>query len=65
MRQRYRRGLIDGSLLDKLRELRKHPTEAERKLWYYLRRRNLGYRFQRSYTIEGFIPTAAVMSAAW
>ena len=33
----------------------KASTEAEAKLWYYLRRRNLGYRFQRSYTIEGFI----------
>ena len=55
MRKRYRRGLIDGSLLVKMRELRKHPTEAEAKLWYHLRRRNLGYRFQRSYTIEGFI----------
>jgi very-short-patch-repair endonuclease len=55
MRKRYRRGLIDGSLLVKMRELRKNPTEAERKLWYHLRRRNLGYRFQRSHTIEGFI----------
>jgi very-short-patch-repair endonuclease len=54
MRKRYRRGRIDGSLLVKMRELRKHPTEAEAKLWYHLRRRNLGYRFQRSYTIEGF-----------
>ena len=55
MRKRYRRGLIDGSLLVKMRELRKNPTEAERKLWYHLRRRSLGYRFQHSYTIEGFI----------
>ena len=55
MRKRYRRGLIDGSLLVKMRELRKHPTEAEAKLWYHLRRRNLGYGFQRSYTIECFI----------
>ena len=55
MRKRYRRGLIDGSLLVKMRELRKHPTQAEQTLWYHLRRRNLGYRFQRSYTIEGFI----------
>jgi very-short-patch-repair endonuclease len=55
MRKRYRRGLIDGSLLVKMRELRKHPTQAEARLWYHLRRRNLGYRFQRSYTVEGFI----------
>ncbi len=63
MRKRYRRGLIDGSLLVKMRELRKNPTDAEGKLWYHLRRRNpsassgqaLGYRFQRSYTIEGFV----------
>ena len=33
MRKRYRRGLIDGSLLVKMRELRKHPTQAEAKLW--------------------------------
>ena len=32
MRKRYRRGLIDGSLLVKMRELRKHPTEAGAKL---------------------------------
>jgi len=31
MRKRDRRGLIDGSLLVKMRELRKNPTEAERK----------------------------------
>jgi very-short-patch-repair endonuclease len=55
MRKSYRRRLIDGSLLVKMRELRKNPTEAERKLWYHLRQRSLGYRFQRSYTIEGFI----------
>ena len=55
MRKRYRRGLIDSSLLVKMRGLRKNPTDAEQKLWYHLRRRNLGYRFQRSYTIEGFI----------
>jgi very-short-patch-repair endonuclease len=55
MRNRYRCGLIDCWLLVKMRELLKHPTEAEAKLWYYLRRRNPGYRLQRSYTIEGFI----------
>jgi len=55
MRKRYRGGLIDSSLLVKMRELRKDPTEAEGKLCYHLRRRNLGDRFQRSYTIEGFI----------
>ncbi len=38
-----------------MRQLRKDPTEAERKLCYHLRRRNLGYRCQRCYTIEGFI----------
>jgi hypothetical protein len=44
MRKRYRRGLIDGSLLVKMRELRKHPTEAEERLWHHLRSLNLGYR---------------------
>jgi hypothetical protein len=64
MRKRYRRGLIDGSLLVKMRELRKHPTQAEARLWYHLRRRNLGYRFQRSYRSKALSPTSALMSAA-
>ena len=55
MRKRYRRGLIDGSLLVKMRALPRNPTEAERQLWYHLRRRNLGYLFHRQYTIEGYI----------
>ena len=43
MRKRYRRGLIDGALLARCASCRKDPTDAELKLWYHLRRRNLGY----------------------
>ena len=37
---------------DRARELRKAPTEAERLLWKYLRRRQLnGHRFRRQHPI--------------
>ena len=41
---------------DRARELRKTPTEAERLLWKYLRRRQLiGHRFRRQYPIGSYI----------
>src|SRR3972149_4083951 len=38
------------------RELRKNPTEAERKLWKYLRLRQLGgYKFRRQQPLGSYI----------
>lgn len=43
-----------GVLNDKSRDLRKHATEAERKLWRYLCRRQLeGYKFRRQHPMGG------------
>ena len=40
----------------KARELRKNPTEAERKLWKYLRLRQLGgYKFRRQAPLGSYI----------
>ncbi len=38
------------------RELRNNPTDAERRLWYALRNRQLhGFKFTRQYSIGNFI----------
>ena len=37
------------------RKLRKNMTEAELKLWYYLRNRQLGVKFRRQCPIEDYI----------
>lgn len=37
------------------RLLRKQPISAEKKLWYRLRKRQLGYRFNRQYGIGNFV----------
>lgn len=37
----------DMNLAPQARALRKNMTDAERKLWWALRRKNLGYRFRR------------------
>src|SRR3989304_10565616 len=40
----------------KARELRKNPTEVERKLWKYLRLRQLGgYKFRRQQPVGSYI----------
>ncbi len=36
-------------------ELRKNATEAEEKLWNYLRNSKLGYKFRRQHSIGGYI----------
>ena len=46
MQTRFRKGLTNGTLLSCSREMRRKPTEAERTLWYRLRRANLGVRFR-------------------
>lgn len=41
---------------DYARTLRKNMTEAENRMWYYLRNRRLGgYKFVRQYTIGNYI----------
>ena len=56
MRNRFSDGLMHGTLLKRSRQLRREPTEAESRLWCYLRLKNLdGARFRRQHTIEGFI----------
>ena len=44
--------------------LRNNPTDAERRLWYYLRRRNLRrFKFRRQHPIAGFIADFASIDA--
>jgi very-short-patch-repair endonuclease len=43
-------------LLNFARDMRKHPTDAEAKLWSILRGRTLaGFKFRRQYQIAGYI----------
>jgi very-short-patch-repair endonuclease len=46
------------------RELRLNATDAERRLWYRLRRRQVsGYRFRRQVPIRGYIADFACIEA--
>lgn len=37
-------------------ENRSNPTEAEKRLWYFLRKRNVGgYKFRRQHVIDNYI----------
>lgn len=38
------------------RKLRNNPTEAEKRLWYYLRKNNLGVKFRRQHPIGSCFP---------
>lgn len=40
---------------DARRHLRNNPTPQEKKLWYYLKGHNLGYKFQRQHSIGFYI----------
>ncbi|WP_300433945.1 leucine--tRNA ligase [Christiangramia sp.] len=42
-------------LLEKARENRNNPTDAEKLLWNNLRNRNLGYKFRQQHLIDHFI----------
>lgn len=44
-----------GQLKEYARENRKHPTEAESRLWEYLKGRNLQRSFLRQYIIDCYI----------
>jgi 2-C-methyl-D-erythritol 2,4-cyclodiphosphate synthase len=43
-------------LLDKAREMRKNPTEAESVLWNYLSDNKMGTHFRRQHPVYGYIP---------
>ncbi|OFY88984.1 MAG: tRNA (adenosine(37)-N6)-threonylcarbamoyltransferase complex dimerization subunit type 1 TsaB [Bacteroidetes bacterium RIFCSPLOWO2_12_FULL_31_6] len=43
-------------LLEKAKEHRKKPTEAEMVLWKFLRTKQLGYKFRRQHPVDRFIP---------
>ena len=49
-------------LLEKARWNRQHPTDAERKLWFYLRDGQLGARFRRQHPVHGYIPDFICLS---
>ncbi|PRX52237.1 leucine--tRNA ligase [Salegentibacter salegens] len=42
-------------LLEKARENRNNPTDAEKALWNYLRNKNLGFKFRQQHLIDDFI----------
>jgi very-short-patch-repair endonuclease/tetratricopeptide (TPR) repeat protein len=44
-----------GLLIQKAKEMRHEPTEAENKLWDRLRNRKTGYKIRRQHIIQGFI----------
>lgn len=50
------RGKIDDAQLRQYaRDLRKKSTDAERRLWYFLRANRLGFKFKRQVPIKRFI----------
>jgi very-short-patch-repair endonuclease len=56
MRSRYRRGLLEGVIRQRAREMRTNPASAEKLLWSKLRRRNIGSaKFRRQHPLYGCI----------
>jgi very-short-patch-repair endonuclease len=46
----------DWHLIERAREMRREPTEPEKRLWRHLSNRQLGgYKFRRQATIEPYI----------
>ena len=45
----------DNTIFHNARELRNHPTEAERILWMHLRSRPQGYKFRRQHPVANYI----------
>lgn len=48
-------GMEKSLMRQRARDLRKGSTDAEQRLWYYLRAHRLGYKFKRQVPISGFI----------
>jgi|SRR3989344_6020230 len=42
-------------LKNRRRQLRNNPTKAEKILWSIIRNRNLGIKFTRQYSVDGFV----------
>jgi very-short-patch-repair endonuclease len=55
MRSRYKGGLLEGIARDHARQMRANQTNAERLLWFRLRRKNINARFRRQHLLYGFI----------
>ncbi|MDT0649230.1 leucine--tRNA ligase [Autumnicola edwardsiae] len=58
--EKARRGYMTGGnnahlLLEKARENRNSPTDAEKILWNHLRNKSLGYKFRQQHLIDDFI----------
>ncbi|MFC4820104.1 endonuclease domain-containing protein [Dokdonella ginsengisoli] len=52
------------SRIENARALRRRATDAEQKLWYFLRNRRLsGYRFRRQVPLGGYVADFACMQA--
>ena len=49
-------------LLEKAREMRRNPTEAESALWHYLSGNKMGVHFRRQHPICGYIPDFVCVS---
>jgi very-short-patch-repair endonuclease len=45
----------DRKTIARARELRSNPTDAERRLWHFLRNNHLGCRFRRQHPIGPYI----------
>lgn len=45
------------------RTLRRNMTDAERRLWHYLRQRPYGFKFRRQQPVEGYIADFACHAA--
>jgi very-short-patch-repair endonuclease len=62
MQTRFRKAMLNGTLLSRARQMRSQPTDSERKLWERLRRDSLGVKFKRQYAVGGYIVISAVLS---
>ncbi len=55
-RERVGERVLDKPLLKRYaRELRTNSTDAEKRLWYYLRANRMGFKFKRQVPIGSFI----------
>ena len=51
----FRRGDAWDKTLEHSRTLRTNPTEVEKKLWYHLRKKQMGVKFRRQYQVTPYI----------
>ncbi|WP_421981848.1 endonuclease domain-containing protein [Roseibium sp.] len=55
---------MNAGSISRARSLRKHATEAEIRLWHYLRNRQLGgWKFRRQFPVDRFITDFACIDA--